>query len=424
VLGAGPRATASVLVFFLAVTPVVGHVVAPYARTDWLDNGLHVADGMVGWVTLRYLLVDGNYPVISWMAFPLMGILFWQTARRRSRILAWLAGSLGVAALAYATAARTAPAGGTDELRRWLALGWTPSSAIFLLTAGGGALAVVSALLWRWGTAAMPRGLQPLVLFGRASLSHYVFHIVVAYSLLRLRYPDEDWAPRAGLWAFAAYLTVGVPFTVLWFRRYSQGPFETLWARVSRRPRPRSADAGEAPPAGFEVIRNDGVASLHAVSSFASGEVIFPLDGRPVAQPTRFTIQIGKDAHLDPMSERASPWGYTNHSCDPNLTIDVARRLMIARRPIVAGEELCFNYNTTEWAMHEPFHCHCGSAQCVGLVQGFAHLSPARQEALLNAAATHIRALHAARAAQRSNRGAAGSSLGIESGVPSPLATH
>ena len=83
VLGAGARVTAIALLLFLAVTPVVGYLVAPYAATDWLADGLHVADGTVGWVTLRYLFVDGNYPLISWMAFPLMGILFWQTARDR-----------------------------------------------------------------------------------------------------------------------------------------------------------------------------------------------------------------------------------------------------------------------------------------------------------------------------------------------------
>ena len=60
VLGSGPRVIVLALLLFVAVTPIVGRIAAPYAATDWLGNGLHVADGAVGWVSLRYLLTDGN----------------------------------------------------------------------------------------------------------------------------------------------------------------------------------------------------------------------------------------------------------------------------------------------------------------------------------------------------------------------------
>jgi uncharacterized membrane protein YeiB len=293
VLGAGARRTAIALLLFLAVTPVVGPRRRPYAATDWLASGLHVADGTVGWVTLRYLFVDGNYPLISWMAFPLMGILFWQTARGRARTTVWLLSSLGVAVVAYAIAAYTAPAGGAEAVRRWIYRGWTPTSATFLLTAGGGALVVISALLSRWGTAPLPRVLQPLVLLGRASLSHYVLHIAIAYSVLRFWYPNEDWVPRTGLWALLAYLGVAVPLTIFWFRRHTHGPFEALLARSSRRPDRRLAGgAGETP--SVEIIRDAGFASLHAVRSFEHGEVVFPLRGRPVGGDTASRSRLGE----------------------------------------------------------------------------------------------------------------------------------
>ena len=394
VLGSGPRATALALVLFVAVTPLVQRVVAPYAVTDWLENGLHAADLTVGWVTLRYLLVDGNYPLVSWMAFPLMGMLFWQTARNRRKTLAWGLGSLGVAAIAYVYAAYTVTGG--ETLRSWIARGWTPTSGVFLLTAGGGALVVVSALRWWWGSAALPRMVQPIVLFGRASLSHYVAHIAIAYSVLRLWYPNEDWLPGTGLWALLAYLAVGIPLTGFWFRHHTHGPLEALLARSSRRPAPVPADAGRE-SSSVEVIRGAGYARLHALRSIAPGEVVFPLEGRPVNQPTRFTIQVGAYAHLDPISEQASPWGYLNHGCDPNVAIDVRRRAIVARRPIAAGDELRFDYNTTEWELAEPFVCNCGSPTCVGVALGFAHVSPERQRVLLRDAAPHIRALHATR---------------------------
>lgn len=397
VLGSRPRATATALFLFVAITPIVARLVAPYAASDWLENGLHVADGTVGLVTLRYLLVDGNYPFISWMAFPLMGMLFWQTARSPSRTFTWMVGSLGVAVLAYVMAMVTAPAGSQESVHTWLARGWTPTSATFLLTAGGGALTVVTAVLGRWGTAALPRVMQPLVLFGRASLSHYVLHIAIAYSVLRLFFPDEDWVPRTGLSAMLAYLAIGVPLTVFWFRNHTHGPFEMLWARASHRPGSTPSDGNHVSRPRVEVIRIGGMACLHAARSFAPGEIVFPLEGQLVRRPTRLTIQVGIDAHLDPVSERTSPWGSLNHGCDPNVAIDVQRRAIVARRPIAAGNELRFDYNTTEWELAESFVCNCGAPWCVGVAMGFAHLSPTRQRVLLRDAAPHIRALYATR---------------------------
>jgi uncharacterized membrane protein YeiB len=383
VLGSGARRSTLALLALIAVTPVVERFAAPYAATDWLENGLHAADGTVGWATLRYLLVDGNYPLLSWMAFPLMGILFWQTAPARSaqRTAAWFFGSLGVAVVAYAIAAFASPVVGPDHP------GWTPTSAIFLLTAGSGSLVVISALSWWRGTAAMPR-VQPLVLFGRASLSHYVAHIAIAYSILRLRYPDESWLPATGLRALVAYLAVGIPLTVFWFRHHTHGPLEALLARSSRRP----SDDAKRP--SVEIIRGAGFASLHAVRSFAPGEVVVPLEGYPAAQPSRYTIQVGTDAHLDPISDPKSPWAFLNHGCDPNVTVDVRRRAIVVRRAISAGDELRFDYNTTEWELAESFVCNCRSACCVGVVLGFAHLSPARQQAMVQDVAPHIRVLY------------------------------
>jgi hypothetical protein len=238
------------------------------------------------------------------------------------------------------------------------------------------------------------------VLLGRASLSHYVLHIAIAYSVLRFSYPNEDWVPRTGLWALLAYLGVAVPLTVFWFRHHTHGPFEALLARSSRRPGRRPADSEDESPS-VEIIRDAGFASLHAMRSFARGDVVFPLRGHSVERPTRFSIQVGSDAHLDPISDHASPWGALNHGCDPNVAIDVSRRVIVAQRAIAAGDELRFDYNPTEWELAESFVCNCGAPACVGVAMGFAHLSSTRQQILLRDAAPHIRALHVAGAAGR-----------------------
>lgn len=237
VLGRGRRSVAAALLLCVAATVVITRLIGNYAVTDWTMNDEHVAEHTVGWVTARYLFFDGNYPLFSWIAFPLSGMLFWQTAADRASLRRWCLGTIAVALVAQTFALIAAPR--FDALAysaRYVATGWTPTSAKFLVTAGSSALVVIAALLWTYRTGSMPRWTQPLVLFGRASLSHYVLHIAIAYSLLRLWYPDEDWPVRVGALAAVSYLAIGVPLTMLWFRRHTHGPLEALWARASRRP--------------------------------------------------------------------------------------------------------------------------------------------------------------------------------------------
>lgn len=61
---------------------------------------------------------------------------------------------------------------------------------------------------------------------------------------------------------------------------------------------------------------------------------------------------------------------YINHSCEPNIVVDVDRWEVVALRPIAAREELVCFYPSTEWAMAAPFDCVCGSPLCIGWVAG------------------------------------------------------
>lgn len=89
------------------------------------------------------------------------------------------------------------------------------------------------------------------------------------------------------------------------------------------------------------------------------------------AQPWRHSIQIGMHEHAEPMP---SFLRYLNHSCDPNLFVDVRAKRTVALRVIDAGEELTFFYPSTEWRMQAPFACTCGTAQCCGEIRGAAEL--------------------------------------------------
>ena len=69
---------------------------------------------------------------------------------------------------------------------------------------------------------------------------------------------------------------------------------------------------------------------------------------------------------------------YGNHSCDPNLWL-ADEVTLIARRDIIAGEELTTDYATMtgfeDWSMA----CHCGTEICRGAVTGADWRLPALQ---------------------------------------------
>jgi SET domain len=114
-------------------------------------------------------------------------------------------------------------------------------------------------------------------------------------------------------------------------------------------------------------------ASVVARAPIARGEPLLAIDGPVGRRPSRYTLQVGPHAHVDPAGRL---WGFVNHSCDPNCRIDFPHWSIVAARPIPAGEELSFNYLTTEWDMASPFACRCGAASCWGWVQGLRHLPP------------------------------------------------
>jgi hypothetical protein len=58
-----------------------------------------------------------------------------------------------------------------------------------------------------------------------------------------------------------------------------------------------------------------------------------------------------------------------NHSCDPN-TWFVDDTLMVARRDIKKGEEVTYDYATSETAESFVLHCKCGTPNCRKAVRG------------------------------------------------------
>jgi hypothetical protein len=138
----------------------------------------------------------------------------------------------------------------------------------------------------------------------------------------------------------------------------------------------------------IELRDIDGYKSVFAKERILRDGVVFYLKGTLSTRPTRNTIEIGSDQHLScPAIMKTDDdldycWQYLNHSCEPNGYLKPADLSFRALRDIEPGEEINFNYLTTESEMALPFTCHCGSPKCFGLIRGHNFLTPEQAERL------------------------------------------
>jgi hypothetical protein len=141
----------------------------------------------------------------------------------------------------------------------------------------------------------------------------------------------------------------------------------------------------------IEVRDNNGFKGVFAKEAIPENSVVFYLKGSISTTPTKYTIQLGHRRHLNfPMIRKTDDeldycWQYLNHSCEPNGYMDTVELTFRALRDIAPGEEITFNYLTTESEMAEPFNCICGSASCFEFIQGRNFLTRAQSERLSRA---------------------------------------
>jgi SET domain-containing protein len=113
----------------------------------------------------------------------------------------------------------------------------------------------------------------------------------------------------------------------------------------------------------FSVTEENGFKSLkyHGNSVFP-GEVLYYLKGPVESEPTRTSIQIGPNKHIEDI------WGqYINHNCDPNIKI--IDNNLVTLKEINDGDDITFDYNVSEENMASPFVCNC----CGKLINGYSN---------------------------------------------------
>ncbi|MGH7491447.1 MAG: SET domain-containing protein [bacterium] len=95
----------------------------------------------------------------------------------------------------------------------------------------------------------------------------------------------------------------------------------------------------------------------------------------------RYAYQISEDTYTgrkDGVPIDAAD--FTNHSCDPT-TWFVNDTTMTARRDILPGEEITYDYATSETDEDFILACGCGSPNCRRIIRGTDHLLPQVQQA-------------------------------------------
>ena len=135
----------------------------------------------------------------------------------------------------------------------------------------------------------------------------------------------------------------------------------------------------------------DGFLSCQAVEDVKSGSFLTDLWGPVLDLPNAHTVLVEKDRHVCPQGVMM----YFNHSCRPNAkfvyesrkisytSLDADHEVfwyVVATHDIKKGEDVTFDYNTTEYDMAEHFQCNCAAEKCLGKIRGFKYLSIEQQK--------------------------------------------
>lgn len=124
------------------------------------------------------------------------------------------------------------------------------------------------------------------------------------------------------------------------------------------------------------LISSKGGRGLFARERVRAGEMLLVWGGDVVTgdslswmseEKHRLAVQIEEDLYLVTPNEGPADW--VNHSCDPNAGL-VGQIVLVAMRDIVAGEEICFDYATSDGSPYDEFECGCGSPLCRRHVTG------------------------------------------------------
>lgn len=82
------------------------------------------------------------------------------------------------------------------------------------------------------------------------------------------------------------------------------------------------------------------------------------------------TLQLDASRHL-----RNEFLNFIDHSCSPNVVLDVDKLALLAIREISLGDPVTFFYPGSEVELSQAFECHCGNSECLRHINGGFYLT-------------------------------------------------
>lgn len=129
-----------------------------------------------------------------------------------------------------------------------------------------------------------------------------------------------------------------------------------------------SAQSRETPGKGHGSFAREPIPAGQFVVCFGGLPVTTHEFATFPAERRSRSIQIDHDTYVVGPPTR-EPGDSINHSCEPNLGLVSATRL-VARRDIAPGEELTYDYSTSDSSPYDEFDCACGTPRCRGRLGG------------------------------------------------------
>lgn len=119
----------------------------------------------------------------------------------------------------------------------------------------------------------------------------------------------------------------------------------------------------------FEIVSNQEGSDkqVTALREFPRISRMCRISGHLLPYRSRHTRQLAPGIHLhDPHF-----CGLLDHSCDPNVFIDMSELWIWALKDIKKGDRLSVDFAATEDKLQRQFACRCGCYNCRGWIVGY-----------------------------------------------------
>lgn len=237
----GCRSRTLLRVAALLVIAFAGMVFTLDYEAGWDFDTLTYTDFWTVGGQARNLFFNGFHPVVPWLAFLIVGIwlgrqdLLNPSVRRRVLIVGACVALVAEAVSAALVELFTRNASSADEELIVALLGTEamPPMPLYMLAAGGTALAVISLCVGFSQRFPDAPGHRALTAAGRLSLTIYVGHVILGLGILDAAGLLEGRSLWFAVTAAVSFYALAVVFAVLWTRRWNRGPLEGAMRRVA-----------------------------------------------------------------------------------------------------------------------------------------------------------------------------------------------